>query len=199
MGSIRGWGQPSPTRVLSHSTNRLFAEHWLGIRGQRPGAGAQPWRALPQPGAGLGAGPEGSTGTQPSDLLVSESLPFSALSSNPLPRSLLGHGAQQLFQASVLGSLTVFPAEQRQCDAGPLSPRQVSGRVSFGRQSLWRHIFCYEPQGWFLLNPRVLLAELSPSEPLLPVVLAGVGVFGEAVKRVNCFNHVFTCDLEPGG
>ena len=128
MGSIRGWGLPSPTRVLSHSTNRLFAEHWLGIRGQRPGAGAQPWRALPQPGAGLGAGPEASTRTQPSDLLVSESLPFSALSSNPLPRSLLRHGAQQLFQASVLGSPTVFPAEQRQCDVGPLSPRQVSGR-----------------------------------------------------------------------
>ena len=110
------------------------------------------------------------------------SLP-SVLTLCPAPCSVTARGSY--FRQGVLGSPTVFP-EQRQCDAGPLSPRQVLGRVSFGRESLWRHIFCYEPQGWFLLNPRVLLAELSPSEPLLPVVLAGVGVFGEAVKRVNC-------------
>ena len=58
LGSVRGWDLPSPTHASSHSTNRLFAEHWLGMRGQRSGGGAQPWRALPQPheAPGLGAG-----------------------------------------------------------------------------------------------------------------------------------------------
>lgn len=48
----------------------------------------------------------------------------------------------------------------------------------------------------------VFLVDLSTLEPFLPVVLARVDVFGEAIKRVNHFNNIFTCDFdrkaEPG-
>lgn len=47
---------------------------------------------------------------------------------------------------------------------------------------------------WFQMKPFVLLAHLSTLEPRLPVALAGVDGFGEAVKRVSRFNNIFTCD-----
>lgn len=46
------------------------------------------------------------------------------------------------------------------------------------------------------MKPFVLLADLSTLEPFLPVVLARVDVFGEAIKRVKRFNNIFTCDFE---
>lgn len=36
----------------------------------------------------------------------------------------------------------------------------------------------------------------SPLESFPPAGLARVDVFGEAVKRVNSFNNIFTCDLQ---
>lgn len=36
----------------------------------------------------------------------------------------------------------------------------------------------------------------SPLEPFPPAGLARVDVYGEAVKRVNSFNNIFTCDLQ---
>lgn len=93
---------------------------------------------------------------------------------------------------------TVFPTERREVKWAPYVAmgKCVSDDSFFQQRALTETQVLRGTTYWFQMKPFVLLAHLSTSEPRLPVALAGVDVFGEAVKRVSRFNNIFTCDLE---